>query len=81
MNLPGWVLAIFLTMAAAVPAGAYFTATLFFPPSQSYTYVGQGTGQGTTQGAPGPIAGAGLSFAAVAYGAYRAIKRRRRKPE
>ncbi|MCK1597289.1 hypothetical protein IVA87_26230 [Bradyrhizobium sp. 147] len=76
MTLPGWVLAIFLTMAAAVPAGVYFTATLFFPPDQSYTYVGQGT----AQGAPGPVAGAGLSIAAVAYAAYWII-RRRRKPD
>ncbi|MGL3107827.1 hypothetical protein [Bradyrhizobium sp. BR 1432] len=75
MTIPGWVLAIFLAMAAAVPAGVYFTATLFFPPDQTYTYVGQGT----ANGAPGPLAGAGLSFAAVAYGAYWMIKRRRRK--
>ena len=26
MTLPGWVLAIFVGMAAAVPAGVYFTA-------------------------------------------------------
>jgi hypothetical protein len=78
MNLPGWILAIFLIMAAAVPVAA----TLFFPPNQSYTEVGPGTGQGkATQGAPGPVAGAGLSVAAIAYGVYWAIKRRRRKPE
>ena len=76
MTLPAWVLAIFLTMAAAVPVGVYFTATLFFPPDQTYTYVGQGT----YQGAPGPIAGAGLPFLAVAYGVYRMV-RRRRKPD
>lgn len=77
MTLPGWVLAIFLIMAAAVPAGVYFTASFFFPPDQSYTYVGQGT----AQGAPGPAAGAGIAFVAVAYGVYRVIRRRRRKPE
>ncbi|MDA9409925.1 hypothetical protein [Bradyrhizobium sp. CCBAU 45384] len=77
MTIPGWVLAIFLTMAAALPAGVYFTATLFFPPDQTYTYVGQGT----ASGAPGPLAGAGLSFSAVAYGAYWMIRRRRRKPD
>lgn len=77
MTVPAWALAIFLSIAAAVPAGVYFTATLFFPPDQSYTYVGQGT----AQGAPGPLAGAGLSFAAVAYGAYWMVKRRRRKPD
>jgi hypothetical protein len=74
MNLPGWVLAIFLSMAAAVPVGVYFAATLFFPPDQVYTYVGQGT----YSGAPGPIAGAGLPFLAVGYGVYWLIKRRRR---
>ena len=73
MTLPGWVLAIFLVMAAAVPAGVYFTATLFFPPNQSYTYVGQGT-----YGAPGPIAGAGLPFLVVGYGVYWMIRRRRK---
>ncbi len=76
MSLPGWVLAIFLGMAAAIPAGVYFAATLFFPPDQIYSYVGQGT----YQGAPGPIAGAGIPFAALAYGVYWIIKRRR-KPD
>lgn len=74
MTLPGWVLAIFLSMAAAVPAGVYFTATIFVPPNQSYSYVGQGT----YQGVPGPIAGAGLPFLAVGYGVYWMIKRRRK---
>ena len=74
MTLPGWVLAIFIGMAAVVPVGVYFTATLFSPPDQSYTYVGQGT----YQGAPGPIAGAGLPFLAVGYGIYWIIKRRRK---
>jgi hypothetical protein len=74
MTLPAWVLAIFLSMAALVPAGVYFTATLFFPPDQVYTYVGQGT----FRGAPGPIVGAGLPFAAVGYGVYWLMKRRRR---
>jgi hypothetical protein len=75
MTLPGWVLAIFLTMAAAVPAGVYFTATLFFPPDQSYTYVGQGT----YHGAPGPVVGAGIpSLIVVAGGVYWMIKRRRK---
>jgi hypothetical protein len=74
MTLPGWVLAIFLTMAAAVPVGVYFTATLFLPPDQSYTYVGQGT----ALGAPGPVAGVGLPFLAIGYAAYWLIKRRRK---
>jgi hypothetical protein len=74
MTLPGWVLAIFLTMAASVPVGVYFTATLFVPPDQSYTYVGVGT----MQPAPGPIAGAGLPVLAVGYGVYWLIRRRRK---
>ena len=74
MTLPGWVLAIFVGMAAAVPAGVYFTASLFFPPDQSYTYVGQGA----YHGAPGPIVGAGLPILAVGYGVYWMIKRRRK---
>jgi hypothetical protein len=74
MTIPAWALAIFLAMAAAVPAGVYFTATLFFPPNQVYTYVGQGT----YQGAPGPAAGAGLVFVAVACGMYWMVKRRRK---
>jgi hypothetical protein len=40
--MKGANLAIFLTLAAAVPVGVSFTATLFFP-SNSYTYVGHGT--------------------------------------
>lgn len=74
MGLPAWVLAIFLLMAAAVPAGVYFTATVFFPPDVSYTYQGVGT----YQGAPGPVAGVGLPFVAAAFGAYWLIKRRRK---
>ncbi|WP_027582708.1 hypothetical protein [Bradyrhizobium sp. Ai1a-2] len=72
MSLPGWVLAIFLTMAAAIPAGVYFSAWLFFPPDQVYHYEGQGT----YRGAPGPAAGAGLPFL-VAAGVYWYVRRRR----
>jgi hypothetical protein len=77
MNLPGWVLAIFLTMAAAVPVGVYFTATLFFPPNQTYTYVGQGT----YQGAPGPIVGVGIPALVMALmgGGYWFVRRRRQR--
>ncbi len=75
MNIPGWVLAIFFSMAALVPVGVYFTATLIFPPDQIYTYVGQGT----YHGAPGPIAGAGLPFLAAGYGVYWLVRRRKSK--
>jgi LPXTG-motif cell wall-anchored protein len=76
LTLPGWVLAIFLGMAAVVPVGVYFSATLFFPPDQSYTYVGQGT----YHGAPGPIAGAGIPALLMA-GGYWLFRRRRRKAD
>src|ERR1700730_18152586 len=73
MNLPAWVLAIFLGMAAAVPVGFYFVAALFFPPDVLYTYSGYGL-----HAAPGPIAGAGLPLLAVGFGVYWMIKRRRK---
>src|SRR5262249_37061452 len=70
--LPGWVLTIFLGMAALVPAGVYFTATLL-----SYTYSGYGTG--TIGAAPGPLLGAGIIPALIVIGAaYRLARRSRR---
>jgi hypothetical protein len=41
----------------------------------------QRPGPVVVRGAPGPIAGAGLSVLAVGFGAYWLIKRRRRKAE
>ncbi len=41
----------------------------------------QRPGTVVVRGAPGPIAGAGLSVLAVGFGAYWLIKRRRRKAE
>jgi hypothetical protein len=73
MNLPAWVLAIFLGIAAAVPVGVYFFAALFFPPDVLYTYSGYGL-----HAAPGPIAGAGLPLLAAGFGVYWMIKRRRK---
>jgi hypothetical protein len=73
MNLPAWVLAIFLGIAATVPVGVYFVAALFFPPDVLYTYSGYGL-----HAAPGPIAGAGLPLLAVGFGVYWMIKRRRK---
>jgi hypothetical protein len=73
MNLPAWVLAIVLGIAAAVPVGVYFTVTLFFPPDQQFTYSGYGL-----HAAPGPLAGAGLPLLAVGFGVYWMIKRRRK---
>lgn len=70
--MPGWVLAIFALMAAAVPAGVYFTATVF-----GYTYGGYGTGP--LDAAPGPLLGAGIAPALLILGAaYRVARRSRR---
>ena len=37
--------------------------------------------RGHTHGVPGPLAGAGLPFLAIGYGAYWLVRRYRRKPE
>jgi hypothetical protein len=60
--MPAWVMAVFVGMAALVPAGVYFTASFF-----SYTYSGYGTGPDL--GAPGPLVGAGIIPALLAVGA------------
>ena len=73
MTIPGWVLAIFLAMAASVPVGVFFTATLYVPPDQSYTYVGEGT----YSGVPGPILGAGIPGVLMACGGFWLIRRRK----
>ena len=52
--MPGWMLAIFLLIAAAVPAGIYFTASF-----NGYTYSDYGTGPALS-GAPGPVMGVGV---------------------
>jgi len=59
--MPGWVLALFALVAAAIPAGVFFTATFL-----NYSYQGYGTG--ALQGAPGPLLGAGLPVLLVAGG-------------
>jgi hypothetical protein len=60
--MPAWVLAIFALVAAAIPAGVYFTASFL-----NYSYEGYGTGA-ALQGAPGPLLGAGLPVLIVAGG-------------
>ena len=72
MNTPAWIMAIFAGMAAAVPAGVYFTASLL-----GYTYSGYGTGP--VDAAPGPLLGAGIIPAVIAAGAaYHVFRRSRR---
>jgi len=74
--MPGWVLAVFMVMAAAVPAGVYFTASFL-----SYTYSGYGTGP-AINAAPGPLLGAGLIPAALVIGAaYRFLRKTRQRNE
>ena len=72
--MPGWIIAIFLSMAAAIPAGVIFTATLDVG-GQSYTYQGEGS----YRGAPGPIVGAGLPLILAVGGAYLIWRRKRQK--
>jgi hypothetical protein len=71
--MPAWVMAIFTAIAALVPAGVYFTVTLF-----GYTISGTGTGSGLS-GAPGPLLAAGIVPALVTIGAaYFVVQRSRR---
>ncbi len=70
--MPGWVLAVFASMAALVPAGVAFTASFM-----GYTYDGVGTGPAL--GAPGPLLGAGIVPAIMALGAAYYMSRSRRK--
>jgi len=71
--MPVWVLTVFAGMAAAVPAGVYFTATFM-----GYSYTGNGTGPAFA--APGPLLGTGAIPALLAVGAaYWAARRSRRR--
>jgi len=68
--MPGWVMAIFVAIFAAIPAGIFCTVTLF-----GYTYSGYGT-EGLS-GAPGPLLAAGVIPALVTIGAAYFVARRR----
>jgi len=69
--MPTWVIAIFAAMAALVPTGVYFTATVL-----QYSYTGTGTGP--MHAAPGPLLGAGAMPALLALGAAYWVARRAR---
>ncbi len=70
--MPAWILAIFLAIAALMPAGVYFTISFM---GESYS----GNGTGPIDAAPGPLAGAGIIPAAFVIGAaYRYFRRSRR---
>ena len=71
--MPAWVMAIFAGIAAAVPVGVYFTASVF-----GYTYTGEGTGAALS-GAPGPLLAAGIVPALVTIGAAYFVARRSRR--
>ena len=69
--MPGWVMAVFASMAALVPASVYFTASFL-----GFTYNGYGTG---AFGAPGPLVGAGVIPALLAVGVAYWVGRRSRR--
>ena len=70
--MPAWVIAIFFSITALVPAGVYFTAAVM-----SHTHSGHGTGPAF--GAPGPLVGAGVMPALLAGGAAYWVARRSRR--
>ena len=71
--MPGWVMAVFLAMAALVPAGVYFTVTFL---GQTYSIAGTGP---ALSGAPGPLLAAGIIPALVTIGAAYFVARRSRR--
>ena len=71
--MPGWVLAIFLGMAALVPAGVFFVAAF-----GGYIYAGFGTGTGLSA-APGPLLAGGIIPALVTIGGAYFVARRSRR--
>ena len=73
--MPSWILAILLTMAAAVPVGVLVSVTFF---GQTYTYQSPAP---RFQGAPGPVVGAGLPVVLLIGGGYWALRRFRKKTD
>ena len=74
--MPGWILTLLLSMAAAVPVGVVVSLTIF---GQTYSYQSPGSSSGGFHGAPGPIAGAGLPALLVAGGGIYWLVRRRKR--
>ena len=72
--MPSWILAILVTLAAAVPVGVVVSLTIL---GQTYTYQSPSTGG--YHGAPAPIVGAGLPLILLAGGGYWAFRRCRKK--
>jgi hypothetical protein len=75
--MPSWILAILVTLAAAVPVGVLVSVTFF---GQTYTYQSQSP-PGSYHGAPAPLVGAGLPLFVLIGGGYWAFRRFRRKTD
>lgn len=75
------VILITLVVSGTATTGYVFYNSALSPDNWVYQ-GGSATNwkDGGVHGAPGPIAGAGLPFLAVGYGAYWLVRRYRRKP-
>jgi hypothetical protein len=73
---------LFVVALTGVPAGyVFYYAALSH---DNWVYEGPRPGDwkdGGVHGAPGPIAGVGLPFLAIGYGAFWLYRRNRRKPD